>query len=115
MILVVHIIVYRSNFFFIISNNAGKVLFVKNSGGLGYAKKERRSLEAFSSLISVGFNQIVVLKGKSIFFKIEGVNKNLLKKINKDFIFGLKKQCITVIGYRFVNTIPHNGCSLTKK
>lgn len=115
MLLIVHIIVYRSNFFLTISSSTGKVFFVTNSGNVGFKNMEKRGMEAFSSILSVALKQILGLKGKNIFFKVEGIKENLLENMHKNFVLALKQQNIVVIGYKIVNTIPHNGCREVKK
>lgn len=79
-LLVVHIKIYKGNFFFIISNTKGKLLFVKTAGVVGFKDIEKRSILALTSLLLEGFN-FILKKGFNIFLKLEGANDEILKHI----------------------------------
>jgi ribosomal protein S11 len=115
MTLIVHISLYRNNTFLTISNSTGKILFTTNAGSLGFKSIAKSGLEAHSSILSTAFKRIFILEGTSIFLKIAGTQERLLESLNKNFILALKKQNVIFIGYKFINTIPHNGCRLVKK
>jgi len=113
-ILSMHIKCYKSNFFFIVSNNLGKVVFIKNSGGLGFHNMKKRGVEALSGLLETCFKEISFLKQNYFFFKTEGLQSNVLKAVHKQLFFFLTKNNITLIGLKNVCKISHNGCRRKK-
>jgi len=109
-----HVKVYKSNFFCIVSNSKGQVLFTKNSGNLGFSNIQKRSVEALNSLLEVFLKEILLLKKKYVFLKLEGLKLNILKDIYKHIIPFLKKNNIILIGFKHLTKIPHNGCRVKK-
>jgi ribosomal protein S11 len=112
MILTVHIKCLRSNFFIIISNIVGNVLFSKSSGDLGFKNTQKRTKDAFTELLIVA-SQFIVRLGNNIkvFLKVEGVLKNLFfKQINFQLLKTLQTHNISVLSLRLINKISHNGC-----
>jgi ribosomal protein S11 len=109
-----HFKMYKSNFFFIVSNRSGQVIFTKNSGSLGFSNIQKRSTEALNSLLEISFKKILLLKKKYIFLRFEGLKASLLKDVYKHFILFSKKNSIVLIGFRRISKIPHNGCRVKK-
>ena len=109
-VVIVHIIVYRSNFFVVISSGTGAVLFVKNSGNLGFKNMQKRSLEAFIAVLLSAFKYIVSHRCNCVFFKLEGIQEGLLHDIYQQFVVLVKQHNIDILGFRIVNTVVHNGC-----
>ena len=109
-----HLKMYKSNFFCIVSNRSGQVIFTKNSGSLGFSNIQKRGSEALNSLLEVSFKKILLLKKKYIFLRFEGLKVNFLKDVYKHFILFSKKNGIVLIGFRRVSKIPHNGCRVKK-
>jgi ribosomal protein S11 len=106
-----HIKIYRGNFFFIISNNAGKILFEKTGGNLGFYNITKRKVEVFNELLLLTFKRILIIIGTLNFFiKFEGLKVHYLWTIYKIFIKKLKQQKINILGYKAINKIAHNGC-----
>lgn len=104
-----HLKIYKSNFFCIVSNASGQVIFIKNSGGLGFNNIQKRSVEALNSLLEISLKEILLLKKKYIFLKLEGLKVSALKDVYKHLILFLKKNNIVLIGFKRVSKIPHNG------
>jgi hypothetical protein len=113
-ILSMHIKCYKSNYFFIISNNSGKVIFIKNSGNLGFRNMQKRGVEALSMLLETCLKEIIFLKKNYFFLKIEGLKLNVLKIIYKHLIFFFKKNKIVLIGFKHIHKNSHNGCRRKK-
>lgn len=109
-LLIVHIKLYRSNYFLIISDNWGKILFTKNSGSLGFKNMQKRSIEAFNHLLLITVKSILVYNNCLVFLKLDGINKNSLKAIYVQILKFLKKYKINIIGFKMVYNIPYNGC-----
>jgi ribosomal protein S11 len=108
---VVHIKVYRGNFFFIISNNEGKIIFEKTGGNLGFTNITKRKIEVFNELLLLTFKRILIIVGNSnIFIKFEGLKIKYLQTIYKILLKKLKQQKINILGYKALNKIAHNGC-----
>ena len=106
--LVVHIKVYKSNFFLTISNGLGKVLLNINSGYLGFKNIQKRTTEAFNKVLLFSMEFLSRFQDKYyIFLKFESIKKRELYKI---YNFLKKKLKISVIGFKIINRIPHNGC-----
>jgi hypothetical protein len=113
-IISVHIKVYKSNFFFVVSDYFGKVIFTKNSGSLGFINIQKRSIEALNSLLEVGLKEFLLLNKRYLFLKLEGLKATACKEIYKHLILFLKKNNIVLIGFKYINKIPFNGCRLRK-
>lgn len=109
-----HIKIYKSNFFFIVSNSCGQVLFIKNSGSLGFSNIQKRGVEALMSLLEVSLKKIILLKKQYLFLKLESIKRNNSKLIYKYLILFCKKNKIILIGFKHVNKITHNGCRIPK-
>lgn len=113
-ILLIHIKFYKSNYFFIVSNMSGQVIFTKNSGNLGFRNIQKRGVEALSSLLETCLREILFLEKCYLFIKIEGLKVNFLKDVYKHLIFFLKKKDLSFICFKHINKIPHNGCRQKK-
>ena len=113
-ILSLHIKIYKSNFFFIVSNGSGQVLFINNSGSLGFRNIQKRSVEALMSLLEVSFKKILLLKKPFLFLKLEGIQLSDSKLINKYLSMACQKNNIELMGLKHVNKIVHNGCRVPK-
>ena len=106
--LVVHIKVLKSNFFLTISTHLGKTLLNINSGYLGFKNIQKRSIEAFNKVLMFGVEFLSPFQENySIFLYFENVKKRQLYKI---YQLCIKKLKINFLGFRLINTIPHNGC-----
>jgi len=114
-LIIVHIKLYRSNYFLIVSDDSGKVLFTKNSGSLGFQNMQKRSTEAFNSLLASAVKYILSHNNSLVFLKLDGVNKNVLEDIYVQVLKFLKKYKINVVGFKIVHSIPHNGCRKKSK
>jgi ribosomal protein S11 len=112
MTIIIHIKCLRSNFFIIISNIVGEILFTKTTGSLGFNNIQKRTKDAFSDLLLSASQYVSRLSGNvKVFLKIEGAIKNLLfKQINFKMLQFFKKHNICLIGLRVINKISHNGC-----
>lgn len=108
--LIVHFKLYRSNYFLIISDYFGKILFTKSSGNLGFRHIQKRSVEAFDAIVAQAIKFILSAGNHSIFLKLEGFNKKNLEEIYLQFLKIIKKYKINTVGFNIVNKIPHNGC-----
>lgn len=114
-LLILHIKVFRNNYYLILSDSVGKVLFTKNSGMMGFKNTTKRSIEAFNSILFEVFKKIFYLKAKKkIFLKIEGSKKYILREIYKQFLKMLNKYNIQTLGLVIVNKIAFNGCRKKK-
>ena len=109
-IVIVHIKLYRSNCFLIISDNSGKILFTKSSGCLGFQNMQKRSIEAFNSLLSTTIKLLLSYHNCLVFLKLDGINKKNLDEIYVQVLKILKKYKINIIGFKIIHKIPHNGC-----
>jgi len=111
----VHIKVCRGNFFLIISNKEGSLLFTKSCGDLGYKNVAKRSNEALSTLLVLGVKYLLSAKDDIRFFiRTEGVKKTHLTQIRKRLLKPLLKQKCELIGFKIYNKIAHNGCRRLK-
>jgi ribosomal protein S11 len=109
--LLLHIKIYRGNFFFIISNNVGKILLEKTSGNLGFNHIAKRKMEVFNELLLLVFKRVLFIIGTlNLFIQFEGLKAQYLRAICKIFIKKLKQQKINILGYKSINKIAHNGC-----
>jgi ribosomal protein S11 len=112
MALIVHIKCLRSNFFIIISNTAGNILFSKSSGNLGFTHTKKRTKDAFTDLLALACQYLLQIGSKmKVFLKIEGAIKNIFfKQIDFQLLKLLKLHNINVLGLKLINKISHNGC-----
>jgi len=108
--LIIHIKLYRGNYFIVISDRFGKVFFTKSSGNLGFKHIQKRSTEAFDALIAEAIKFLLGVENPSVYLKLEGVQKKVLKEIHLQFLNIIKKYKINVLGFKVINKIPHNGC-----
>jgi ribosomal protein S11 len=109
-----HIKMYKSNFFCIVSNSSGKVIFTKNSGTIGFSNIQKRSVQALISILEIALKEILLLKKTYIFLKLEGFKINALKDVYKHLIISLKKNHIGVLGVKRCYKIAHSGCRVKK-
>jgi ribosomal protein S11 len=109
-----HLKMYKSNFFCIVSDGSGQVIFTKNSGNLGFSNIQKRSIEALNSLLEICLKEILLLKKKYIFLKFEGLKASFSKDVYKHLIFFLKKNNIILIGFKSLSKISHNGCRIKR-
>lgn len=114
LMVLVHIKMYKSNFFCIVSNTSGKVVFTKNSGDIGFSNIQKRSVQALINLLEISLKEILVLKKRYIFLKFEGFKVNALKDVYKYLIVFLKKNNIGIIGFKRIYKISYNGCRIKK-
>jgi ribosomal protein S11 len=110
----IHLKIHKSNFFCVVSNGFGQVIFVKNSGNIGFSHLQKRSVEALDSLLEVSMKELLLLKQKNMFLKLEGLKVGYLKNVYKRFILFFKKNTLVLTGYKRVIKIPHNGCRFKK-
>jgi ribosomal protein S11 len=112
MALIIHIKCLRSNFFIIISNTVGNILFSKSSGNLGFKHTNKRTKDAFTELLTSACQYILQVGSKmKVFLKIEGAIKNIFfKQIDFQLLKSLKSNNINVLGLKLINKISHNGC-----
>ena len=109
--IVVNIKSLRSNFFLTVSNNLGKVIFLKSSGIANFKNIEKRTNDAFIALLDNIIQYLIHLKTKNfIFLKLEGLSKKNLKQIYDYFIKILNIQNIKFAGFKILNKVAHNGC-----
>lgn len=107
-LLVAHIKVCKSNFFFIVSDGLGKTLLNINSGYLGFNNIKKRTTEALNKVLFFGFDFLSkYTENYYLFLKFENIKKRELRKLYK---VCLKKLKLTFFGFRVVNKLPHNGC-----
>jgi ribosomal protein S11 len=110
--IIIHIKCLRTNFFTIVSDNVGKVLFSKSSGMLNLKNTQKRTKDAFNDLLMSVIQFVLTLGTKiKIFVKLEGTTKNLfLKKVGIEFLNTLKRHNIFFCGLHLKNKISYNGC-----
>lgn len=114
-ILILHVKLFRNNFFLIISNLLGKVLFIKNSGVLGFKNMNKKDIEAFRLILLNGLKFILKFEDKKkIFLKLEGQKKSLLREVYKQLLNLSKKFNFKILGITLVNKISFNGCRKKK-
>jgi ribosomal protein S11 len=107
----IHIKVLRGNYFLLISDNSKKLVFNKSCGNLGFKNINKRTKDAFQSLLSVGVQHILNITGNiQLFLKIEGAKKEILQQINNQFFNVLKNYNFKIFIIELINKISHNGC-----
>jgi ribosomal protein S11 len=112
--LIVHIITYRSNYFVTISNVVGKVLFTQSVGNLGIKDIKKRSIDSLFLIILHVIKQVLIFKQDKLFFKLDGFRKGFVLHVFKKIVLYLKEYSLIIIGCKFINKIPHNGCRKKK-
>ena len=114
-LLILHLKIFRNNYYLILSNSLGKILFIKNSGNLGFKNTNKKNIESLKLLFSNVFQYIFKLKeNKKIFLKIEGSKKKILRDIYKQFLKIINKYKIKILGLLIINKITFNGCRKKK-
>jgi ribosomal protein S11 len=114
-VLILHIKIFRNNFFLIISNMSGKILFTNNSGISGFKNMNKKDMESLAIILLNGLKFILKLEEKKkIFLKLEGQKKNLLREVYKQLLNLLKKFNHKILGVIFVNKVSFNGCRKKK-
>ena len=114
--LVLHLKIYRNNYFVIVSNTIGKTLFTKSSGQVGFNNIKKCSLDALKQILEQTFFFIIGLITKhKIYFKIEIVTKFLLYEIYKQIILNISKHKFEIPVLKIINKISHSGCKQKSK
>lgn len=112
LLLIVHFKVCKGNFFVVILNSFGKVLSNINSGCLGFKNIQKRTIDALYSILNFVFEFTLRIQGISfIILRLEGIKYYYLNKIYNFFIKKLRKHRIYLLGFKVINSIPHNGCT----
>lgn len=110
----VHIKILRGNFFLLISNESGKLIFNKSCGNLGIKNIQKRTKESFQNLLLLGTQYLLNLNENfKVFIKLEGAKKTVLQLIYSNFIKILKNCNINIFSVKLINKISHNGCRKT--
>ena len=110
-VLCIHIKILRGNYFLLISNQLGKLIFSKNCGDLGFTNIKKRTKDAFQSLLLLGTQYLLNLDNNyKLFIKIEGAKKIFLQLIYQKFINLLKSYHFYIFTIKLINKISHNGC-----
>lgn len=109
----VHIKLLRGNFFLMMSNTLGELIWKKSCGVLGFKNIEKRSKDSFKDLLRNGIEFILSLKldkNHRFFLTIEGAKKEFLKQICIDFINVLTFGDFKFSAIKLLNKGVHNGC-----
>jgi ribosomal protein S11 len=110
-VLFIRIKVLRGNFFLLISNQYRKLIFNKSCGNLGFKNIQKRTKDAYQSVLALGIQYLLKLGVKNkIFIKIEAAKKEVLSKIQNDFVGVLKHYKLNVFAITLLNKVLHNGC-----
>lgn len=113
-IIFVHFKILRGNFFLLISDYLGKLLFNKSCGCLGFKNIQKRSKESFLNLISLGIQFLLNLESTNqLLIKMEGITSSFLYLIQNKFINVLESNNIKIFSIKLINKISHNGCRKT--
>jgi ribosomal protein S11 len=113
MFLFIYIKVLRGNFFLLISNKSGELVFNKSCGNLGFKNIQKRSKEAFQNLLLSGIQYVLNLGNTyKLFISIDGAKKINLQLIYTKFISILKLH-LRIFAVRLINKVSHNGCRQT--
>lgn len=107
---IVHIKSSRNNFFIIISDSKGKVLFSKNAGSIGFKNNLKRTVEALNKLLIEAVQFSANQRKLNFFFKLDALDAKMLEILYKQTINNFKKLNIQILGFKIINKIPHNGC-----
>jgi hypothetical protein len=109
--LIIHIKLLRNNCFLIISNDLGKILFIKNAGCLGFKNIYKREVEVLTKLLISSTNFILSFSQESfLFLKLEGLKKYTVRIIYKQLHLLLKNYNVRILNLKIVNKVVHNGC-----
>jgi ribosomal protein S11 len=108
--LLFHLKIYKNNYYVIVSNTIGKILFTLNSGQVGFTHINKSSIEALKQIIKTSFNTLIHLNLNKLFFKIEVSNKYKLYILYKESIILLNKYKINILILTIANKISHGGC-----
>jgi len=111
---IIYFKIYSNNFFCILYNSLGKVVFKTHSGYLGFSNIKKRSIEALSVILQQLLLSIQNLKFNSIFIKYEGLKLRFLVHISKLLFSWSNKYKFSIAGIKYINKIPHGGCRLKK-
>ena len=110
-ILFIHIKILRGNYFLLISNQLGKLIFNKTCGNLGFTNIKKRTKDAFQDLLQNGIQYLLKLDNNyKLFIKIEGSKKKILQLIFQKFISLLKSHNFYIFSVKLINKVSHNGC-----
>jgi len=114
-IIIVHVQLYRGNFFVVFSNIFNNILLKFSSGCADFKNSKKRNWESLLYLLSYS----ILLLHKyynnfDIFLKIEGGKKNKIQKIVNFFIESLNIYGIEIVGLKIIIKIPHGGCKKSK-
>ena len=106
-----HIKILRNNYFIILSNTLGKIIYTKSCGIYNFQNIQKRNNESFKMIILDMFKHISQQNIKNqIFLKIDGSKKNILREIYKEFFFLIRKYNIKILGLIITSKIAFNGC-----
>jgi ribosomal protein S11 len=114
MILILHIKKYLNNFFIIISNHKGNVVFFRSAGMLGFKNIQKRSQEVAIVAYRAAGMYLSSIQNAQIFIKLEGMPLAISIRIRKLLFTTLKARNLRVQCILVVNKIPHNGCRKKK-
>lgn len=113
--LIINIKMYKSNIFLIVSNSVGKTLLVESGGTLGFKGKKKVSIEVINKMVFKLFNFFFNYEKCLIFFKFNGVKREIANVIYKKMVLYKKnRNKVQVVGFTLVNKIGHNGCRKKK-
>jgi hypothetical protein len=107
--LIIHLKIFRNNYFLIISNTIGKILFTINSGQVGFKNISKCSIESLKIILQQGFKFFIGLKKKRMFFKLEVSIKYILYEIYKQFLIFFQKYKTKIPILKIINKISHSG------
>lgn len=114
-IIIVHVQLYKNNFFVIFSNIFNNVLLKFSSGCVGFKNSKKCNWDSLLYLLS--YSALLLYKYYNyfnIFLKIEGGKKKKIQKILNFFIEFLNIYEIEIIGLKIIVKIPHGGCKKSK-
>lgn len=107
----VHIKVLRGNYFLFISDHLQRLVFSKSCGSYGFKNIEKRTIEAFDTLLYSAIHYLNNFDSSNqILLKLEGINKELLFRINSKFIKHFQNYVLRCSILKVINKVAHNGC-----
>jgi hypothetical protein len=110
-LLILHIKILRNNYYLILSNTLGKILYTKSCGIYNFRNINKRNIESFKIIILNLFKSISQKdNNKKIFLKIDGSKKNFLREIYKQIFIFIYKYKIKILGLLIINKTAFNGC-----
>ena len=110
-LLILHIKVLRNNYYLIMSNTLGKILYTKSCGIYNFQNINKRNIESFKTIILNLFKSVSQKDNKKkIFLKIDGSKNFFLREIYKQIFVFIYKYKIKILGLLIVNKISFNGC-----